>query len=233
MTDLPQPEPAPPVALDLVRRDVVVPKLRRIALICFAVGAALALLVSLVSQLWIGVLVGAVVGGPPGFGALFAARRAAWLDGRTVYSRGLTTKSVDTGALRRAEITVQPGRFRQVHLVLQDHQSTVTVHLALYGTDRGAELDLMAIRRLADVLAMSESITAGTVSRVLVEHLRAEARGAALTERPLYRAVERAESQREPGAPRPAAAQGGLQKPSRTGRVVLTDADLVSLLDTD
>ncbi|AEF40276.1 hypothetical protein [Hoyosella subflava] len=214
MSDRPE-QTQPPIALDLVRRDVVVPKLRRVAMVCFAVGIVVALLVSLMTETWIAVLVGLGIGGPPGLGALLAARRACWLDGRTVYSRSVTTKGVETGGLQRAELTVQPGRFRQIHLALQDRQTTVTVLLALYGSDRGAELDVMAMRRLADVLAMSESINAATVSRVLVEHLRAEARGAGLTERPLYRAVHRAEQH------------------AKNGRVALTEDDLVSLLDTE
>lgn len=208
-------EHSEPVALDLVRRDVVAPKLRRVALICFAVGAVIALLVSLFTETWIAAVVGLAIAGPPGFGALLGARRAVWLDGRTVYSRGLTTKAVDTGGLQRAELTVQPGRFRQVHVALQDAHTRISLLLALYGADRGAELDLMAMRRLADVLAVSESINAATVARVLVEHLRAEARGAALPERPLYRAAERAAGH---GTPR---------------RVALTEEELVGLLDSE
>ncbi|GGC59415.1 hypothetical protein IEU95_06295 [Hoyosella rhizosphaerae] len=201
--------------LDLVRRDVVAPKLRRVGMVCVAVGALIALLVSLFGPNWLALLIGVGIAGPPALGAFLAARRAYWIDGRTVYARNVTTKAVNLGGLTRVELTVQPGRFRQVHLALQDREATITLPLALYGADRGAELDIVALRRLADALALSELISAETVSRVLVEHLRAEARGAGLMERPLFRALGRAEHH------------------GRASRFALSEEDLVSLLDSD
>ncbi|WP_278312985.1 hypothetical protein [Lolliginicoccus levis] len=209
------PRAAEPVALDLVRREIVVPKLRRIALISIAVGILITMLVSLFAPFWVAILIGAVTGGPPALGSYLAARRAYWLAGRTVHARTLATRTVEIGGLTRAELVVQPGRFRQVHLALADRDNSVAIPLALYGADRGAELDIMAIRRLADVLAMSELISAEIVSRVLVEHLRAEARGAGLTTRPLFRAVTRAE------------------ETAPSSRVALSEEDLALIIDAE
>ncbi|MBD8505312.1 hypothetical protein HT102_02245 [Hoyosella sp. G463] len=206
---------APSVPLDLVRREIVVPKLRRISLISIAVGLLITMLVSLFAPFWAAVLIGVVIGGPPALGSHLAGRRAYWLAGRTVSARMLATRTVDIGGLTRAELVVQPGRFRQVHLALADRDNAISVPLALYGADRGAELDIMGIRRLADVLAMSELISAEIVSRVLVEHLRAEARGAGLTARPLFRAVTRAE------------------ETAPSSRVALSEDDLALILDAE
>ena len=69
------------------------------------------------------------------------------------------------------------------------------------------------VGKLADALAASELVPAAALSSVLIEQLRAEARGAGLAERPLYRAVELVTAE------------------GRVPRTTLTDHEVAGLLD--
>ncbi len=86
---------------------------------------------------------------------------------------------------------MRAARVSQVIVRVNDgSHGLIMVPIALYSGEGGRELDILALRKLADAVASSELASAAAISSVLVEQLRAEARGAGLGERPLYRAVE-------------------------------------------
>lgn len=175
--------------LDLLDRKTVRARARNVALAALVVGAAL----------------GGVVGlfaGPAGFGIVFLvvavpvlllalteARKTIWLDGTKVQVRALGTRVVDLGAARRLDVMVTDVRgARTVNLLATGppKNKTCTVALAMYAGTGGRELDILALRRLADTLASTGDTRALVLSELLVAQLRAEARGDAAADRPLY-----------------------------------------------
>ena len=171
------------VSLDLIPAELLRPRARRITLITFVVGAVLGVLVWIVAPGWVAVLVGAVVGLPPALGAFLATRRHLRLRGTVVTLSGVfRSRSVDLASLAGVELLVRVAGVSQAVLRVNDgRHNLVSVPLALYTKGGGRELD---------DLAASEIAPAAAVSSVLVEQLRAEARDAALDERPLYRAID-------------------------------------------
>ena len=103
--------------------------------------------------------------------------------------RAIGEKHVDLASAVSAELQVRAARVSQVILRVGDGRTGLGVGLALYTDTGGRELEVLALRRLADALSASELAAAAAVSSLLVEQLRAEARGAGLEERPLYAAV--------------------------------------------
>ncbi|MEE2032715.1 hypothetical protein [Rhodococcus chondri] len=181
----------PPVSLDLIPTQLLLPRVLRIALIAIAVGVVVGVLVWLVAPLWAAVFVGALIAVPPALGAFAASRRHLRLDGTVLTAGGLLRdRTVELKHLAGVEVLVRVARVSQVVLRVNDgDHSLVSVPLALYANGGGRELEILALRKLADAFAASELASAAAVSSVLVEQLRAEARGAELGERPLYRAI--------------------------------------------
>ncbi|TSD94656.1 hypothetical protein FOS14_20335 [Skermania sp. ID1734] len=178
------------LTIDLVPTQLVAPRLRRIAAIAVVVGVVVALLAGAATTWPVGIVAGAVVGGPTAVAALLSMRRRTWLTGTVVRSRRLLrTRHVDLAAAQTAELTVRSGRISQISLKIGDGNRSAAVPLALYTDTGGRELEVLGLRRLADGLAAGELVAAAALSSVLVEQLRAEARGAGIDERPLYRAV--------------------------------------------
>lgn len=183
--------------LDLLPSAVVAPRLRALAVVAVLLGAGVGALVSLFLPWPVGVMLGLALGLPPAVNAYLAARRSYWLEGRRIHRRAWRTTSVDVAGLIQADIVVHPARFSHVSVRVADRDHTIVIPVALYATLRGRELDVLALRRLADALAASELMAAAAVARVLVGQLRAEARGAGVAERPLYRALELARTHRK------------------------------------
>ena len=176
--------------LDLVPMALILPRLRRVALVAFAVGVVCVLIFGWLISWPIGLVVGLVVGAPTALSALLTMRRRIWLAGTTVHSRrALGEKHVDLASAVSAELQVRAARVSQVILRVGDGRTGLGVGLALYTDTGGRELEVLALRRLANALSASELAAAAAVSSLLVEQLRAEARGAGLEERPLYAAV--------------------------------------------
>ncbi|MEU5840558.1 hypothetical protein [Rhodococcus sp. NPDC047139] len=180
------------VPLDLIPVRLLRPRARRIALLSCAVGIVLGVLVWIVAPGWVALLVGVVFALPPAIGAFLVTRRHLVLRGTVVTLGGVfRSRSVDLAQLAGVELLVRVAGVSQAVLRVNDGEhNPVSVPLALYANGGGRELDVLALRKLADALATSEIAPAAAIASVLVEQLRAEARDAALGERPLYRAIE-------------------------------------------
>ena len=102
-------------------------------------------------------------------------RRHLRLDGTVLVASGpVRSRSVDLRHLAGVELLVRVARVSQVILRVNDGEhGLVSVPLALYADGGGRELDVLALRRLADALATAEVAPAAAVSSVLVEQLRA------------------------------------------------------------
>lgn len=205
-------EGAGAVELDLIPARLIVPRLRRLAFGALAVGIVLGVIVALFTSIGTGVVVAAVVGLPTSLSAVLASRRRMWISDTVVHARsGVRTVRVDVAKAVSAELLVRTARVSQVALKVGDGDRLVTVPLALYTADGGRELEVLPLRALADALVSGELAPAVAMSEVLIAQLRAEARGAGLEERPLYRAVALARAA------------------NRVPRTVLTDDEVVRL----
>lgn len=219
MPNLADPEPgqsdrAQPqrIALDLVPTRLIVPKLRVVAVVAGVVGVLVAFVASIFVSWPIAAVIGLAVGAPTVISALLGMRGRIWMSDRTVVARRpFGTRRIDVARTVTAELVVRTARINQVGLRIGDGRATVSVPLALYTDDGGRELDLVALRRLADALSSSELAAAASVASVLVQQLRAEALDAGLEARPLYRAVRLV---RDAGRPQ---------------QTTLTDAEVASL----
>ncbi|MFC9788416.1 hypothetical protein [Rhodococcus sp. NPDC127528] len=202
------------VALDLIPVEMIRPRLRGLAVVAVVIGVLVALVVAIFASAAVAALVGAIIAVPTALSALLAMRRRIWLSGTTVHARtGLRTKSVDLGVAVSAELVVRVARVSQVVLRVGDDARRVAVPLALYTADGGRELEVLALRSLADALVSGDLVPAVAMSDALIGQLRAEARGAGLEERPLYRAVQLARAA------------------SRVPETVLTDDEVVRLVE--
>ncbi|MFD4181815.1 hypothetical protein [Rhodococcus sp. NPDC058514] len=211
---MPPGDPAGSVPLDLIPSSLIAPRLRKVALVAVVLGVVVAVVVGFFASTGVAVLVGAIIAVPTALSALLTLRRRIWLTGTTIHARhGLRTRSVDAGRAVSAEVVVRTARVSQVGVRIGDGRSLVSIPLALYTDDGGRELDLLGLRSLADALNAGDLAPAVAVASVLIGQLRAEARGAGLEERPLYRAVQTAR-----GA-------------SRVPQTVLTDHEVAELAD--
>ncbi|MFF0813938.1 hypothetical protein ACFYVR_02075 [Rhodococcus sp. NPDC003318] len=200
------------VDLDLVPAHLIAPRLRRLAFGAIALGVVVGVIVALFASATVALVVGAVIAAPTALSALLAARRRIWMDGTVIHAHsGVRAVTVDAARAVSAELLVRSGRVSQVALKLADGDRSVTVPLALYTTDGGRELDVLPLRSLADGLVSGELAPAVAMSEALIGQLRAEARGAGLDERPLYRAVTLA------------------REANRVPRTTLTDDEVVRL----
>ncbi|TQF66510.1 hypothetical protein FK531_17840 [Rhodococcus spelaei] len=189
------------------------PRLRGLAVVSVVLGALVAVVVGLFAPVTVAVLVGAIIAVPTALSALLAMRRRIWLSGTTVHScTGIRTKSVNLSLALSAELVVRAARVSQVALRVGDNTRRVSVPLALYTADGGRELEVLALRSLADALVSGDLVPAVAMSDALIGQLRAEARGAGLEERPLFRAVQLA------------------REASRVPETVLTDDEVVRLV---
>jgi hypothetical protein len=170
---------------------------------CFAVGAAVIFGAAL------GGLVGLFAGQTP---ALITAgivivllsslswvsgRRRLWLEGDRIVAKALGSKSVDLRRASGIELMVTDIRgTRTVGLLVSSGGKSVNLGLAVYSGTGGRELGILVLRRLADILAGSENASGLVFSQLLVAQLRAEAKGDAAADRPLYRLASLAPSGR-------------------------------------
>ncbi|MCL2535747.1 MAG: hypothetical protein FWE39_16440 [Nocardiaceae bacterium] len=169
---------------------MLAPRMRRVALISIVIGIVVGAIVAIFAVPLIALAVGAVVGLPTAVSSLLATRRRIWLEGNTLHSfNGLRRRRVEVAQAAMVEFVVRSARISQVAIRVGDTRQAQTVPLALYAAGSGRELDVLALRKLADALSASELAPAAAAASVLIEQLRAEARGAGLEERPLYRAV--------------------------------------------
>jgi hypothetical protein len=117
-----------------------------------------------------------------------SGRRRLWLDGDQVVAKALGRKSIDLRHVDKIELMVTDIRgTRTVGLLLTTGRKSINLALAVYSGAGGRELGILVLRRLADVLAGSENTSGLVFSQLLVAQLRAEAKGDAAADRPLYR----------------------------------------------
>ncbi|MFD0361135.1 hypothetical protein ACFQZZ_06685 [Nocardia sp. GCM10030253] len=185
-------QPVSPVGLDLVAPEMYAPMLRRLALAAIGVGLGAALLAAFLVSWPIAVVIGLVVSVPTVGYAMALRRRRMWLAGTMIHARRLFGEQrVDIAAATGVEVLVFPARLSRIVLRVTAGADTQIIPLAMYtDTGSGRELHLIGLRKLADALAACPLAAAVAVSTMLVHQLRAEARDAGLTERPLYRAVQ-------------------------------------------
>jgi hypothetical protein len=171
------------------------------------VGMALA--VSLVLGAAIGGVVGLIAGRIPGLVTAavvvlllmglswVSGRRQVWLEGTRLMAKTVGTKSVDLRHAERIELVVTDVRgTRTIGLLVGARGKTINLPIAAYAGTGGRELGILVLRRLADALAASENTSGLVFSELLVAQLRAEAKGEAAAERPLYRLASLAPSGR-------------------------------------
>ena len=174
------------VQLDLVPPELVRPRLRKAALIAAAAGVVLSALLSLALMWQLAVLIAVAIFAPILFALITGMRRSTTINGAVVTARAATTRVVDLDVADLITVSVRQGRVTQVSL----HVDRVNIALAVYMGEGGRELEIQAIRALADGLATR----APDVSELLMSQLRAEAIGTGLAQRPFYRATAFAES---------------------------------------
>lgn len=154
------------------------------------VGAAFGGLAGLLGGQVVGLVVGCVAALPLAALVVSNARRQVHLEGATVLVRTWGTRRIDLVTASRIDLLVTDVRgSRTVSLLVNagGRGGAVKIDVAVYAGTGGRELGVLALRRLAD--AVVNNLEAGGVvfAELLVAQLRAEARGDAAADRPLYR----------------------------------------------
>ncbi|RJQ87815.1 hypothetical protein [Amycolatopsis panacis] len=146
-----------------------------------------------------GLVTAGVIGLPLVYVVLFAFRRRIWLEGTELVVRTWGVRRVDLMAAPRVEVVVTDVRgTRTVGLLVHagHRRRSVKLDVAAFAGTGGRELGPLVLRRLADALLNNTEANGLVFSELLVAELRAEARGDAVAERPLYRFASAAPSGR-------------------------------------
>jgi hypothetical protein len=115
------------------------------------------------------------------------ARRRVWLQGQVLSVRAFGTRSVDLRTADELDLLITDVRgTRTVGLFVRGGGKAINLALAMYAGTGGREQGVFPLRRLADVLAGRGDPNGLVFSELLVAQLRAEARGMAAADRPLY-----------------------------------------------
>ena len=171
----------------------------RVGLVAALVGVVIGGGVGLFAGRVVGTTVAVAVAGLLVATSWLAARRRVSVVGTDLVARTVVTSTVDLRRADRLDLVVTDLRgVRTISLVAggPPRGRSITVALAAYSGVGGRELDILALRRLADALASSANTTGLVLSELLVAQLRGEARGAGVGERPLYRLAARTEGGR-------------------------------------
>lgn len=151
-------------------------------------GAAIGGLVGLLAGQTAGLITAAVIVVLLTLLSWVSSRRTIWLEGDLVVAKALGRKKVDLRHAERIELLVTDIRgTRTIGMLVGGGGKTINLSLAVYSGTGGRELGILVLRRLADILAGSENTTGLVFSQLLVAQLRAEAKGEAAADRPLYR----------------------------------------------
>ena len=114
-----------------------------------------------------------------------------------MFAKTVGRKVVDVKHADRIELVVTDVRgTRTIGLLVGGGRKSISVPLAIYSGTGGRELGILPLRRVADALVASENTSGVVFSELLVAQLRAEAKGEAAAERPLYRLASLAPSGR-------------------------------------
>lgn len=151
-------------------------------------GAAIGGLVGLLTGQTAGLITAAVIVVLLTLLSWVSSRRTIWLEGDLVVAKAVGRKTVDLRHADRIELLVTDIRgTRTIGMLVGGGGKTINLSLAVYSGTGGRELGILVLRRLADILAGSENTTGLVFSELLVAQLRAEAKGDAAADRPLYR----------------------------------------------
>lgn len=178
------------VPLDLLDVAVVRKRARLVVVAALVLGLVIGEVVALLGGFIAGGIAAAVVAVPLIVLAVVEARRRVWLEGTRVSVRALGTRTVDLHGLTGLDLMVTDVRAtRTIGLLITGTPKgrTINVALATYAAAGGRELGVLALRRLADGLSGGGDPGPLVFAELLVAQLRAEARGADLGGRPLYR----------------------------------------------
>ena len=183
--------------LDLVDRKGAGKRFRMAVVVIVILAAALGGLVGLIGGRIAGLVTSGVIAAPLLLFSWSQARRLVWLAGTKVVLRTFGRHAVDLAKVERLELVVMDVRsVRTVSLLVAEAPKGRGINLALasYSGTGGAELGILALRKLADALAASENSGSLVFSELLVAQLRAEARSEGLEGRPLYQLAKAAPS---------------------------------------
>ncbi|WP_434441333.1 hypothetical protein [Lentzea sp. E54] len=176
------------LVLDLLDKVTVRKRARMVAIGGIMVALAFGAIVGLIGGRWPGVIAGLIVSVPVILLALSEARRTVWLAGTTVYVRAFGTRQVDLATANGLDLLVTDLRgARTVGLLVRGGKKAINIALSMYSGVGGRELGVYQLRRLADALAARGDTPGLVFSELLVAQLRAEARGLAAPDRPLFR----------------------------------------------
>ncbi|GAA0522074.1 hypothetical protein GCM10011581_34730 [Saccharopolyspora subtropica] len=178
------------VPLDLLDRATVRRRARNVAIAALVVAAAFGGIVGLFAGVTGFAVAAAIVAVPLLLLAFTESRKTIVLRGGELMVRALGTRVVDVRSADRLEVFVTDLRgARTINLLVggPPKGKAISVSLAMYAGTGGRELGIYALRRLADALAGNADTRALVLSQLIVAQLRAEARGDAAPNRPLFR----------------------------------------------
>jgi hypothetical protein len=137
-----------------------------------------------------GLVVAVVVAALLGYIVVFTARRRVWLSDGAVLVRVWRTRRIELARAERIDLLVTDVRgMRTISLLLNARRRgrSAKIDLAVYAGTGGRELGVLALRRLANALMNNIEANGMVFAELLVAQLKAEARGDAAADRPLYR----------------------------------------------
>jgi hypothetical protein len=176
--------------LDLLPGAVLRRRATIVSAVAVLMGAVFGVVFGVVADWLVGLVAALVVCVPLVMVAVAEARRHCWLQGGVVFVRAIGTRAVDLRHATGIELLITHVRGSTVVGVLvtgPPKGRTINVAVATYAGGGGRELDILALRRLADALAAGSETDGLVFAELLVAQLRAEARGEAGEGRPLYR----------------------------------------------
>jgi hypothetical protein len=185
------------LSLDLVPPKVLRRRALAVAIAVVVVAAAIGGLVGLISGRLGGLIAAAVVGLPLLYIAFTESRRTTSLREGVVYARSHRIRRVDLRELDRIELLIADVRGKRIVMFVisggpKGHR--VNLAVASYTINAGIELDIVALRKLADALAGGETAHGLVFAELLVAQLRAIAQDVPMGARPLYRLASLATS---------------------------------------
>ncbi|MET8764638.1 hypothetical protein [Lentzea sp. NPDC004782] len=176
------------LVLDLLDKETVRKRARMVAIGGLMVALAFGAIVGFIGGRWAGIIAFLIVSLPVVLLALSEARRTVWLEGTAVHVRAFGTRTVDLATADSLDLLVTDMRgARTVGLFVRGGKRAINIALSMYSGVGGREMGIYQLRRLADTLAARGDTPGLVFSELLVAQLRAEARGLAAPERPLYR----------------------------------------------
>ncbi|WP_410667426.1 hypothetical protein [Amycolatopsis sp. cmx-4-68] len=154
------------------------------------VAAAFGGVAGLIGGTVLGLVVALVVALPLVYVMAVSIRRRVWLEGSTLIVRTWGLRRVDLTTATRLDLVIGDVRgSRTVSLLVNAGRrgKVAKVDLAVFSGTGGRELGVLQLRKLANALMNNTEANGLVFGELLIAELKAEARGSAVAERPLYR----------------------------------------------